>query len=141
MGNLRCGLGRPARQRTGLTDRTPATAASLAAFLLATTLFSSLPATERPAREPPAGAAARPAHDQPLYKNPNAPVEQRVEDLLARMTLEEKIAQITCIWNRKQEILTPAGDFDAARAKQVFPAGIGQVARPKIGRASCRERV
>jgi beta-glucosidase len=73
-------------------------------------------------------ATARPSHDQPIYKDPNAPVEQRVEDLLSRMTLEEKIAQITCIWNRKQEILTPSGDFDAAKAKQVFPAGIGQVA-------------
>jgi beta-glucosidase len=68
--------------------------------------------------------------DLPLYKNPAAPVDQRVEDLLARMTLEEKIAQITCIWNRKKEILTAAGDFDPARARQAFPAGIGQVARP-----------
>lgn len=30
----------------------------------------------------------------PLYKNAKAPVEQRVEDLLARMTLEEKILQL-----------------------------------------------
>jgi beta-glucosidase len=81
-------------------------------------------------------ATARPSHDQPIYKDPNAPVEQRVEDLLARMTLEEKIAQITCIWNRKQEVLTPSGDFDAAKAKQVFPAGIGQVARPSDIRGS-----
>ncbi|MCK9555110.1 glycoside hydrolase family 3 C-terminal domain-containing protein [bacterium] len=29
-----------------------------------------------------------------LYKNPNLPVEQRVEDLLKKMTLEEKIAQV-----------------------------------------------
>jgi len=35
-------------------------------------------------------------------------------NLLPRMTLEEKTAQITTVWNRKQEILTPAGDFDAA---------------------------
>jgi beta-glucosidase len=52
------------------------------------------------------------------------------------MTLEEKIAQITCIWNRKQEILTPAGDLDSAKAKQIFPAGIGQVARPSDLRGS-----
>ena len=75
-------------------------------------------------------ATARPGHDQPVYKDPNAPIEQRVEDLLSRMTLDEKIAQITTIWNRKQEILTAAGDFDEAKAKQVFPAGIGQMARP-----------
>ena len=75
-------------------------------------------------------ATARPGHNQPAYKDPNAPIEQRVEDLLSRMTLDEKIAQITTIWNRKQEILTAAGDFDEAKAKQVFPAGIGQMARP-----------
>ena len=30
----------------------------------------------------------------PRYKDPSLPVEQRVEDLLARMTLEEKAAQL-----------------------------------------------
>jgi beta-glucosidase len=94
------------------------------AVLVGTTLLSALP------------VAARPTHDQPIYKDPKAPVEARVDDLLSRMTLEEKIAQITCIWNRKQEILTAAGDFDAAKAKQVFPAGIGQVARPSDIRGS-----
>ena len=28
------------------------------------------------------------------YQNPNLPVEQRVADLLSRMTLEEKVAQM-----------------------------------------------
>lgn len=32
----------------------------------------------------------------PKYKNPNLPVEERVEDLLSRMTLEEKFEQIHC---------------------------------------------
>jgi beta-glucosidase len=68
--------------------------------------------------------------DAPLYRDASAPVEQRVEDLLARMTLEEKIAQITAVWNRKQEIFTPANDFDAAKARKVFPAGIGHITRP-----------
>ena len=31
---------------------------------------------------------------QPLYKNPKASVEQRVDDLLRRMTLEEKVGQM-----------------------------------------------
>ena len=68
--------------------------------------------------------------DVPLYKNRDAPLEQRVEDLLARMTLDEKIAQITCIWDRKREVMTEALDFDPDKARRVFPAGIGQVARP-----------
>lgn len=33
--------------------------------------------------------------DQPLYKNPSDPVEKRVEDLLKRMTLTEKLEQMT----------------------------------------------
>ena len=34
----------------------------------------------------------------PLYKQPGAPVDARVEDLLGRMTLDEKIAQMQCLW-------------------------------------------
>lgn len=33
---------------------------------------------------------------KPLYKQANAPVEERVKDLLGRMTLEEKVGQICC---------------------------------------------
>ena len=109
---------------------------SLAAFLTASTLSAITTLFLTAAAAFPTTAAARPFHDQPVYKDPNAPLEQRVEDLLSRMTLEEKIAQITTIWNRKQEILTAAGDFDAAKARKIFPAGIGQVARPSDLRGS-----
>lgn len=30
----------------------------------------------------------------PVYKNPNADIEARVSDLLSRMTIEEKVAQL-----------------------------------------------
>ena len=33
---------------------------------------------------------------EPLYKQADAPVEERVNDLLDRMTLEEKVGQICC---------------------------------------------
>src|SRR5688572_24149124 len=36
------------------------------------------------------------AQDEP-YRNPALPIEERVEDLLGRMTLEEKIGQMTQI--------------------------------------------
>lgn len=32
--------------------------------------------------------------DQPIYKNPSFPVEQRIDDLISRMTLEEKVGQM-----------------------------------------------
>ena len=31
-----------------------------------------------------------------LYKIPSQPVDSRVDDLLSRMTLEEKVAQVCC---------------------------------------------
>ncbi|MGE5557257.1 MAG: glycoside hydrolase family 3 N-terminal domain-containing protein [Bacillota bacterium] len=34
--------------------------------------------------------------DNPVYKDPSRPLRERVEDLLSRMTLEEKIAQLQC---------------------------------------------
>ena len=72
----------------------------------------------------------RPPADAP-YRNPALPVEQRVEDLLQRMSLEEKVAQMVGIWEFKGKIQTPAGDFDAGRASSAFPHGLGQVSRPQ----------
>ena len=71
------------------------------------------------------------------YKNPRLSVEQRVADLLSRMTLEEKIAQMTCLWvNRPQknpqtDFATDRGDFSAEKAAQVMKYGIGQIARQR----------
>jgi len=80
----------------------------------------------------PAAADAQARRESPIYKNASAPIEQRVEDLLSRMTLEEKIAQITTVWTRKNAVLTaPDGDFDPAKATQLYPNGIGQFARPQ----------
>ncbi len=49
-----------------------------------------------------AGAATRDAvNDTPLYKDRNCPVDKRIDDLLGRMTIEEKIGQISHLhsWN------------------------------------------
>ncbi|MBX5462350.1 MAG: glycoside hydrolase family 3 C-terminal domain-containing protein [Steroidobacteraceae bacterium] len=74
--------------------------------------------------------AAESPRGEPLYRNPAAPVEQRVEDLLSRMTLEEKIAQITTVWTQKNDVLDARGNFDPAKARKLYPAGIGHFARP-----------
>jgi beta-glucosidase len=69
----------------------------------------------------------------PPYKDPTLPVEKRVRDLLARMTLPEKAAQMTCIWQEKSAKLQDAnGDFDPPKAQKHFGhgCGIGQIARP-----------
>jgi len=56
-----------------------------------------------------------------------------VKDLLSRMTLKEKAAQMLCIWQQKPQTLVDAdGNFDLAKAKQAFKDGhgLGQVGRP-----------
>ena len=57
--------------------------------------------------------AARPMADAP-YWNASLPTEQRVADLLARMTLDEKIAQITPRWDNKVELHDADFGFNAA---------------------------
>jgi beta-glucosidase len=67
------------------------------------------------------------------YKNASLPPAQRVKDLLSRMTLEEKAAQMVCIWREKSEKLVDAeGNFDHAKARKAFANGCapGQVGRP-----------
>ncbi len=66
------------------------------------------------------------------YKNAKLPIAIRVKDLLGRMTLEEKVAQTQCIWSQKQKLYTNK-DFDAKKAAEVLPHGIGQLARPNEG--------
>ena len=67
------------------------------------------------------------------YRNPALPAERRARDLLTRMTLEEKAAQMMCVWREKAEKLVDAdGGFDAKKARAAFRRGygIGQVGRP-----------
>jgi len=69
----------------------------------------------------------------PAYKNARLAPEKRVKDLLGRMSLEQKAAQMMCIWRSKAETLADAdGNFDLAKARKALGkgAGIGQVGRP-----------
>ncbi len=69
--------------------------------------------------------------DSPAYKNTQLPVEERVSDLLKRMTLKEKVAQMQCVWNDKASMLLDStGHFDIDKAKKNFANGLGQVGRP-----------
>ena len=69
----------------------------------------------------------------PIYKHPAVSAASRVKDLLARMTLEEKAAQMMCVWQKKSETLVDAdGNFALQKAKAAFKKGhgLGQVGRP-----------
>jgi beta-glucosidase len=67
------------------------------------------------------------------YLNPRLSADKRVKDLLSRMTLEEKAAQMICVWQQKAGMLVDAqGKFDPAKARRNFKKGLGlgQVGRP-----------
>jgi beta-glucosidase-like glycosyl hydrolase len=66
----------------------------------------------------------------PTYKDPAASVESRVADLLGRMTIEEKIAQLVTVWIQRSAIQDAEGRFTSAKAQALLGQGIGQVARP-----------
>src|SRR5690349_17261809 len=67
------------------------------------------------------------------YRDTSRSVSERVSDLVARMTLPEKAAQMVCIWNLKKEMLVDEnGAFDPMKAARHFGhgRGLGQVGRP-----------
>jgi beta-glucosidase len=74
-------------------------------------------------------SADRPFPDAP-YWNADLPVEQRVADLLARMTVEEKLAQMVATWTDKSATQNDADFFDPAKASVRYPYGLGFFTRP-----------
>ncbi|WP_086608813.1 glycoside hydrolase family 3 N-terminal domain-containing protein [Erythrobacter donghaensis] len=75
------------------------------------------------------GPAAWAAQDRLIYKDAAAPIPLRVADLMARMTLEEKVAQIRTAWAAKGDMIDDLA-FNPKKASAAFPDGIGHVTRP-----------
>ena len=76
----------------------------------------------------------------PVYKNPFNSIEDRVNDLLDKMTLEDKILQLTSIWisfdpekgEMKPSIIggNLGEDTDKIDIGYYPKTGIGQITRP-----------
>src|SRR6204780_2595693 len=70
-----------------------------------------------------------------LWRDPSRPAAERAADLLARMTLEEKVAQLASIWlgNRPRDsnVAPMQVDFGAPEAPlaELISAGLGQLTR------------
>ncbi len=88
--------------------------------LLAKSSLTALAIAQAPAALAQGGA---------LYQDARAPIAARVTDLMARMTLAEKIAQIRTAWADKSGMIDGLA-FDASKAGAAFPDGIGHVTRP-----------
>ncbi len=86
----------------------------------------------RPYRDPNASVEervvpiAKQRDDINIYRDPHVPIEERVENLLAQMTLDEKLAQLGCLWSTA---FVSDGDFEPDAVAEKMPHGIGQVTR------------
>jgi beta-xylosidase len=79
--------------------------------------------------------AGSPAIDEPVWRDPARPPEDRVEALLAALTIQEKVAQLYGIWvgadaeggdvAPHQNDMSDDIDLDA-----LLPSGLGQLTRP-----------
>lgn len=61
------------------------------------------------------------------YKNPKLPVQTRVKDLLARMTIEEKVWQLMGLWNGGVEDFNDEFFNDPEKMKAAFGKGANSV--------------
>ncbi len=71
------------------------------------------------------------------YKDAKLPIAERVADLLSRMTIEEKIAQMHAFWlildeNGQHQVRADvfAGRSDAGQLQRMLKHGLGQITRP-----------
>jgi beta-glucosidase len=65
------------------------------------------------------------------YRDANLPLAERVQDLLARMRPEEKVAQLQSVnWEHSYVYEPGTRSFSIERARKLMRFGIGQVTRP-----------
>ena len=85
-----------------------------------------------------------------IWRDPSRPARERVEDLLSRMTAEEKVAQLTSIWVGDPGNVAPMqGQMSATPLPlaELIRHGLGQVTRvfgtrplpPAVARSTLRE--
>src|SRR5580658_6810661 len=63
---------------------------------------------------------------EPRYKDSSLPIEDRVADLLPRMTLEKKVEQITGGWESRIDVIDPTGTYNAESARKTIAAEWGE---------------
>ena len=87
-----------------------------------TTTSTGGPTTDSRFTEKPAASAA--------YRDAGLSVNARLDDLLARMSVAEKVAQVTAVWNDKRRMDNDDYSFNADSAQLLMPHGIGHLTRP-----------
>ncbi len=79
------------------------------------------------------------AQAPPKYKDPTVPVDDRVADLLSRMSLPEKVAQLSSYRAREAGAFDENGNFNPAQDADALQKGIGAFSsRALLGNPSIR---
>jgi len=65
-------------------------------------------------------------HERAPYHDHHLPIEERIRDLLARMTLEEKVAQLGGVWSTQ---LLEGERFSETKAREALRHGTGHLTR------------
>ncbi|HEY64371.1 MAG TPA: glycoside hydrolase family 3 protein [Caldilineae bacterium] len=74
--------------------------------------------------------------EQPIYKDPSRPIEERVDDLISRMTLEEKVSQMVHAARAIERLDIPEYDWWNECLHGVARAGVATVFPQAIGLAA-----
>ncbi len=61
-----------------------------------------------------------------LFRRASEPIERRLQDLLERMTLDEKLAQLGCVWSTA---LIENNSFSHEKARRALANGTGHITR------------
>jgi beta-glucosidase len=61
----------------------------------------------------------------PKYRDATLPISDRVADLLPRMTLDEKVYEITSGWESKVQVIDPTGTYTDEQARKTIQAEWG----------------
>ncbi len=62
---------------------------------------------------------------QPKYKDPSLSPDERTNDLIARMTLEEKVAQLHSYWSGDTTLFDKDGNFTGGNNAEILNRGVG----------------
>lgn len=87
---------------------------------LAFLLLAAAPGFAQNAPSAPAPSSSQPAPADAPYRNPKLTVDERVADLLSRMTLEEKVDQISGGFDQLQGVIDPTGTYDLQKARSAL---------------------
>src|SRR5580692_12074660 len=89
----------------------PCLLSSLVLGVLVTSFYAN---AQEPAAPTPSDSAT------PHYKDAALPISDRVADLLSRMTLDEKVYQLTGGWEGKVEVIDPTGTYTNESARKTL---------------------